>query len=48
MVEDDGNTVQVLYFEYKTFSEQVFKIKHTANGLEKALEKPDSFNPPPS
>jgi len=42
---NDGNMVYVLYFEYKTFSEQVFKIKHTANGLEKALEKPDTFNP---
>ena len=35
----------VLYFEYKTYSEQVFKIKETATGLEKALEKPDTFNP---
>ncbi len=43
---DDGNTVQVLYFEYKTYAEQVFKIKQTATGLEKALEKPDTFNPP--
>ena len=42
---NDGNMVYVLYFEYKTFSEQVFKIKHTANGLEKALEKTDAFNP---
>tara|TARA_R100000654_G_scaffold8990_5_gene20898 strand:- start:860 stop:2956 length:2097 start_codon:yes stop_codon:yes gene_type:complete len=42
----DDNTVQVLYFEYKTFTNQVFKIKETANGLEKALEKTDSFNPP--
>ena len=42
----DNNTVQVLYFEYKTYTNQVFKIKHTAQGLEKALEKPDTFNPP--
>tara|TARA_R100001460_G_scaffold19382_1_gene40455 strand:+ start:9 stop:1514 length:1506 start_codon:yes stop_codon:yes gene_type:complete len=34
-----------MYFEYKTYSEQVFKIKKTATGLEKALEKPDTFNP---
>ena len=39
------NIVYVLYFEYKTYSEQVFKIKNTANGLEKALEKTDAFNP---
>ncbi len=35
-----------MYFEYKTYSDQVFKIKYTDNGLEKALEKPDTFNPP--
>ena len=44
----DDNTVQVLYFEYKTYAEQVFKIKRTATGLEKALEKPDVFNPEPN
>ena len=42
----DDNTIQILYFEYKTFANQVFKIKETANGLEKAIEKTDSFNPP--
>ena len=44
--QDSYNQVQVLYFEYKTYSNQVFKIKQTEQGLEKALEKPDSFNPP--
>ena len=39
----DDNTVQVLYFEYKTYTNQVFKIKETAQGLEKALEKQDTF-----
>jgi len=43
--KQDNLTVQVLYFEYKTYSDQVFKIKHTDQGLEKALEKPDTFNP---
>tara|TARA_R110000744_G_scaffold192329_1_gene311464 strand:- start:1715 stop:4120 length:2406 start_codon:yes stop_codon:yes gene_type:complete len=42
----DNNSVAVLYFEYKTYSNQVFKIKETNTGLEKALEKPDTFNPP--
>tara|TARA_R110002050_G_scaffold53460_2_gene121559 strand:+ start:1042 stop:3438 length:2397 start_codon:yes stop_codon:yes gene_type:complete len=42
----DENTVQVLYFEYKTFNNQVFKLKNTDQGLEKILEKPDTFNPP--
>ena len=39
----DDQTVQVLYFEYKTYTNQVFKIKETAHGLEKALEKQDTF-----
>lgn len=44
----DENTVQVLYFEYKTYMNQVFKIKYGENGMEKVLEKTDDFNPPPS
>jgi len=44
----DYNTVQILYFEYKTYTDQVFKIKKTDNGLEKAIEKTDAFNPPPN
>ena len=44
----DENTVQVLYFEYKTYMNQVFKIKYGENGLEKVIEKTDEFNPPPS
>jgi hypothetical protein len=43
---DDNNTIQVLYFEYKTYQNQVFKIKQTDQGLEKALEKDDTFDPP--
>jgi hypothetical protein len=45
---NDGNSIAVLYFEYKTYQDQVFKIKETPTGLEKALEKPDTFNPPKS
>ena len=44
----DENTVQVLYFEYKTYMNQVFKIKQTDQGLLKAIEKTDTFNPPPN
>jgi len=44
----DDDTVQVLYFEYKTYADQVWKIKKTANGLEKQIEKPDTFAPPPN
>jgi hypothetical protein len=42
----DENTVQVMYFEYKTYMNQVFKIKKGENGLEKSIEKTDEFNPP--
>jgi len=45
---EDDNTVQVIYFEYKTYVDQVFKIKYTDSGLEKAIQKTDFFNPPPS
>jgi len=41
--DDQYNQVQVLFFEYKTYNNQVFKIKQTDQGLEKALEKPDTF-----
>ena len=44
----DNNTVQVLYFDYKTYNDQVFKIKQTDQGLMKAIEKDDTFNPPES
>jgi len=44
----DNDLVQILFFEYKTFIDQVFKIKKTDSGLEKTLEKPDTFNPPES
>ena len=42
----DDNKVSLVYFEYKTYMNQVFKIKQTEQGLEKAIEKTDSFNPP--
>jgi hypothetical protein len=42
----DDNTVQVLYFDYKTYKNQVFKIKKGPNGLEKVIQKSDDFNPP--
>jgi len=45
--EFDSNKVQVLYFNYKTYMNEVYKIKETATGAEKAIEKDDSFNPPP-
>jgi hypothetical protein len=43
---EDKNMVQVLYFNYKTFTNDTYKLKTTATGAEKAIEKPDTFNPP--
>jgi len=43
--ENDKNKVDVLYFNYKTYMTEVYKLKETATGAEKAIEKDDSFNP---
>ena len=44
--KEDNNTVQVLYFNYKTYMNEVYKIKETATGAEKIIPKDDKFNPP--
>jgi len=44
--DDDNNKVQVLYFNYKTYNNEVYKIKQTSSGASKAIEKTDKFNPP--
>ena len=43
---NDRNKVQILYFNYKTYKNDVYKLKTTAAGLEKLIPKDDSFNPP--
>ena len=42
----DNNKVQVLYFNYKTYMNEVYKVKETATGAMKILPKDDSFDPP--
>ena len=42
----DKNYVYVLYFEYKTFEDQIYKIKETISGADKAIKKDSNFNPP--
>ena len=42
----DNNKVQVLYFNYKTYMNEVYKVKETGSGADKLIEKDDSFNPP--
>ena len=44
--DDDSNKVQVLYFNYKTYMNEVYKVKETGSGAMKILPKDDSFNPP--
>jgi len=44
--EIDNNKVQVLYFNYKTYMNEVYKVKQVGSGADKAIEKDDTFNPP--
>ena len=44
--KEDNNTVQVLYFNYKTYMNEVYKVKETGSGATKIIPKDDSFNPP--
>ncbi len=43
---DDDGYVYILYFEYKTYRSQTYKIKETTSGGKKAIKKDDNFNPP--
>src|SRR5210317_595451 len=43
---EDDSYAYVLYFEYKTYKDEVHKIKETATGGKKAIKKNDDFNPP--
>ena len=44
--DQDINQVEVLYFNWKTYMNEVYKLKDTASGGQKAIEKDDTFNPP--
>jgi hypothetical protein len=44
--KEDTNTIQVLYFNYKTYMNEVYKIKETGTGADKIIPKDDSFDPP--
>ncbi len=44
--KEDNNSIQVLYFNYKTYMNEVYKVKETATGADKIILKDDSFNPP--
>ena len=42
----DQNIVQILYFNYKTYMKEVYKVKETATGASKIIVRDDQFNPP--
>ena len=41
----DANQVQVLYFNWKTYANEVYKVKELATGADKVIVKDDTFNP---
>jgi hypothetical protein len=42
----DRNQIQVLYFNFKTYANEVYKVKETSTGASKVIIKDDQFNPP--
>lgn len=42
----DTNTVQLLYFNYKTYMNEVYKVKETSTGASKIIVRDDQFDPP--
>jgi hypothetical protein len=42
----DKNKIDILYFNYKTYMHEVYKVKETGTGADKVIPKDDSFNPP--
>jgi hypothetical protein len=45
-IDQDNNKVEVLYFNYKTYMNEVYKIKETGTGADKVIPKDDQFSPP--
>ena len=44
--KEDNNTIQVIYFNYKTYMNEVYKVKETASGGDKIIPRDDQYNPP--
>jgi len=42
----DTNQIEILYFNYKTYMNEVYKVKTLGSGASKIIVKDDSFNPP--
>jgi len=45
-IDEDNNKVDILYFNYKTYMNEVYKMKETGTGADKIIPKDDQFNPP--
>ena len=45
-LDEDNNKVHVLYFNYKTYMNEVYKVKETGTGADKIIPKEDTFDPP--
>ena len=43
---EDKNTIEVLYFNYKTYMNEVYKVKDTISGATKVIMRDDTFDPP--
>ena len=44
--DNDENCVEILYFNYKTYMNEVYKVKQMPSGGERPIKKDDKFNPP--
>ena len=44
--DSDKNKVSILYFNYKTFMNDVYKVKKSKSGADKSIQRDDSFMPP--
>ena len=44
--KEDNNTIQIIYFNYKTYMNEVYKVKETASGADKIIPRDDQYNPP--
>ena len=44
--KEDNNTIQIVYFNYKTYMNEVYKVKETATGADKIIPRDDQYDPP--
>jgi hypothetical protein len=44
--KEDNNKIQILYFNYKTYMNEVYKLKETATGADKIIARDDTYDPP--